>query len=117
MYSRYSRYMKIHLLITLSASAMFHKSRVATLDLDTASSLLLNMLDVSASMTHNLCSQIKSWKGLKINWDTLFRPFALAGSQSCDAMIPAKTTYPSKFISLNCIWFSTSETSLIDQVW
>ena len=71
------RYMQIHWLIALSTSTMLHETRIAALDLNTASCFLLDVLNVSASMTHDLCSQVESRKGLKVDGNTLFRPFAL----------------------------------------
>lgn len=108
--------MQIHLLIAFSASTMLHKSRIAALDLNTASRFLLDVLNVSASMTHDLCSQIESRKGLKIDGDTLFRPFALVSRQSFGIMVLGRTTYAPKFIPFNLFWFPTSETSLINQI-
>ena len=56
---------------------MLDEAGVATLDLNTASSLLLDMLDVCASVTYDLRSQIEALNRLKINRYPLFRPFAL----------------------------------------
>ena len=56
---------------------MLHKARPATLDLDTASSFLLDMLDVSASVSYNLSTKVESRKRLQVDGNTLLRPFAL----------------------------------------
>ena len=69
--------MKIHRLITLTVCAMLHEARVAALDLYTAASFLLNMLYVSATVTYHLCPEIEARYWFEINWNALFRPFAL----------------------------------------
>ncbi len=109
--------MEIHRLVAFSASAMLHKSRVTALDLDTATSFLLDMLDVSASMTYNLCSQIEPRKWLEVDWYTLFWPFALGNNQPVAGRMQARTSYTSKLISFYLVWFPTSETPLINQIW
>lgn len=72
--------MKVHLLITLLASTMFHEARPTTLDLDSASSLLLNVLDIRTSMTNNLSTKVKTRDRLEVNRDLLLGPFALQKS-------------------------------------
>lgn len=52
--------MEVHRLVTLPASALLDETGVASFDLDTASCLLLDMLDVSASVTDYLCSEIET---------------------------------------------------------
>ena len=69
--------MKIHRLVALFVRTMLHKARVAAFDLDTAARFLLNVLDVSTTMTYHLCSEIKARDWLEINGNALFRPFAL----------------------------------------
>jgi hypothetical protein len=69
--------MKIHILITLATSTVFHKSRATALDLNTASGLLLNVLDICTAMTYNLSTKIEARKWFKGNGDLLLRPFAL----------------------------------------
>jgi hypothetical protein len=75
--SKYLRNMKIHILITLTTSAMLHKSRATALDLDTTSSLVLNMFHIGSSMTHNLSTKVETRKWFKINEDLLLGPFTL----------------------------------------
>ena len=70
--------MKIHILVTFAASAMFHETRTTAFNLNTAPSLLLNMLDVSTSMTNDLSTEIETWDWFKVYWNLLFRPFALS---------------------------------------
>jgi hypothetical protein len=69
--------MQIHILIALSASALFHESRATALDLDTASSLLLDVLDVRTTMANNLRTKVEARNGLEIDRDLLFGPFTL----------------------------------------
>lgn len=70
-------YMKVHWLIALLVGAVLDESRIASLDLNPTSSLLLNMLDVSTSVANYLRSQIKTLDGLEVDWDALLRPFTL----------------------------------------
>ena len=107
--------MEIHRFIALSVCAMLHEARVAAFDLDTAASFLLDMLDISTTMTYHLCPKVEARDWLKINGNALFRPFSLQAVSS-----PRHLwiwTYSSEFITLNLIWLSTSKTSLIHEVW
>jgi hypothetical protein len=69
--------MKVHWLIAFATCAMLHEPGATTLDLYTAAGFLLDMLDVSASMTNYLCTEIESRKGLKLDRDLLFWPLTL----------------------------------------
>ena len=107
--------MEIHRFIALSVCAVLHKTRVAAFDLHTAASFLLDMLDVSTTVTYHLCPKVEARDWLKINGNALFRPFALQV-----VSLPGHLwiwAYSSKLITLNLIRLSTSETSLIDKVW
>ena len=73
----YSRNVEVHRFIALAVSAMFHKTRISPLDLNATSGFLLDVLNVGASMTHHLCSQVEAWDGLQVDGYPLFRPFAL----------------------------------------
>ncbi len=50
------RYVQEHWLVALAASALLNEARAATLDLDSAASLALNMLDVRSTMADDLCA-------------------------------------------------------------
>ena len=69
--------MEVHWLIALAVGAMFHKTGISPFDLNATSGFLLDVLDVGASMTHYLCSQVKAWDRLQVDGYPLFRPFAL----------------------------------------
>jgi hypothetical protein len=56
---------------------MFHESRATAFYLNTASGLLLDMLDISATMTNNLSTKVEARKWFEIDRDLLFRPFTL----------------------------------------
>ena len=73
----YSRNVEVHWLIALAVGAMLHKTGISSFDLNTTSGFLLDMLDVGASMTHHLCSQVEARDRLQIDGYPLFRPFAL----------------------------------------
>jgi hypothetical protein len=74
---RYLRDMQEHVLIALPTGGSFHVARAAALDLHTAAGLLLDMLDIGATMTNDLSTEVETRDGLKTNRDLLFRPFAL----------------------------------------
>lgn len=69
--------MQIHLLIALVPSVVLHEARVAALDLYTASSLLLNVLDVGSTLTNDLGSEVEAWDGFEIYGNLFFGPFSL----------------------------------------
>lgn len=69
--------MQVHGLVAFSAGANLSKPRATALYLDLATGLLLDMLDISAALTNNLCTEIESWNGIKVDRDALFGPFAL----------------------------------------
>jgi hypothetical protein len=69
--------MQIHGFVTLLTSRMFHESGATSLDLNAASSLLLNVLDIRTSMANYLRTKVKAWKRLKVNGYLFFGPFTL----------------------------------------
>jgi hypothetical protein len=73
---------KIHVLIAFTTSAMFHESGPTALNLNTTSRLLLNVLNISTSMTDYLSTKVKAGKWFKINRDLLLRPFALISTSA-----------------------------------
>jgi hypothetical protein len=89
--------MQIHVLITLTVRCMLHKPRTTAFDLYTASSLLLNVLDIIATMANNLSTKIETWDWLKIDRNPLFGPFA-----------------PAELVSFDLLWLSSTETSFIN---
>jgi hypothetical protein len=70
--------MKVHVFIAFFPSAVLHKARTPPFDLNAASSLLLDMLDIRASMPNNLSTKIEAWDWFKVNWDFLLWPFTLS---------------------------------------
>lgn len=69
--------MEIHRFVTLSVCAMLHEAGVAAFDLNTTAGFLLDMLDVSTTVTYYLCPKIEARDRLEINRNALFWPFAL----------------------------------------
>jgi hypothetical protein len=69
--------MQIHIFITLATSTMLHESGTTAFDLDTASGLLLDVLDISTTMTNNLSTKVETRNRLKVDWNLLFWPFTL----------------------------------------
>lgn len=56
---------------------MFHKARTTSLDLNAASSLLLDMLDISTAVTNNLSTKVEPRKWLERDGNLFLWPFAL----------------------------------------
>lgn len=54
--SGYSRYMQEHRIIALPAGARFQEARSTALDLDPATSFLLDMLHIRTALSDNLCA-------------------------------------------------------------
>lgn len=52
--------MKIHVFVALPTSAVLRETRATSLNLDTASSLLLDVLDIRTTVTDNLCTEIEA---------------------------------------------------------
>ena len=69
--------MEVHGLIAFLAGVGLHETRAATLDLHLTACLLLDELDIVATATNNLCSQVKATNGLKAYGNLLFGPLAL----------------------------------------
>ena len=107
--------MQIHRFITLLVGTMFRKARSTAFDLDTASRFLLDMFDICAPMTYNLCAKIEAWKWLQVDRNTFFGPFALPDIVN-GGRDKNNSTYPSKFITFELFWFSAAETSFINKV-
>jgi hypothetical protein len=107
--------MKVHVLIALTASTVFHESGSPPFDLDTASSFLLNMFNISSSMTNNLSTKVKPRNWFKINRNLLLGPFALfLVSQNC--LKVSNNTHSTKLVSLNLLWLSSAEASFIYEI-
>jgi hypothetical protein len=69
--------MKEHRFITFTAGRLFNEARITALNLNAASSLLLNVLHISTTLTHNLSSQVETGDWLQVDGDTRIGPFAL----------------------------------------
>ncbi len=107
--------MEIHWFVAFLVGPMLYKARIPSFDLDTAAGFLLDMLDVSTTVTYHLCPEVEAGDWLKINGDALFRPFALQAVSLPEHL--RIRAYSSKLITLDLIWLSSSETSLIHKVW
>lgn len=109
--------MQIHGLITLVSGIVLHETRSTALDLDTASSLLLDVFDIGTTLAYDLGTEIESGNRLKIHRDLLLWPFALCImlkiSRECWAQAMTYTTHG---ISLDLLWLPTTETSLVYEI-
>jgi hypothetical protein len=108
------RNVQIHRFIRLLACWVFHESWASAFDLDTAARLCLDMLDICTTLAYNLCTQVEAWDVLHVEYDALFRPFALMVLALCRTH--RLEAYPTKLISLHGVLITTSEASFVDQV-
>lgn len=111
--------MQEHRLITLPASAGFDESRAAALDLDTAASLLLDVLHVGATLADNLRTQVEPRNGFEIDGDTLIGPFALYIVSNERLFLPnhGGKAYATELVPLYLLFgFPAAEPTLINQV-
>lgn len=109
--------MQIHGLITLVSGIVLHETRSTAFDLDTASSLLLNVFDIGAALAYDLGTKVKTRNWLEIHRDLLLWPFALCVVLETSRECWAQTnTYTTHGISLDLFWLSATETSLIYEI-
>ena len=73
---KYVRNMQVHLLIALHLSVVLLESTATSLDLDSATRLLLDVLDVRSTSSNNLGAQVETRDRLEIDRDALLRPLA-----------------------------------------
>jgi hypothetical protein len=107
---------QIHGLIAFSSSIVLHETRSTALYLDTASSFLLDVFDVGTTLTNNLSTEVESNDRFEVNGDLLLGPLALRNRLEVNRELAQNTTYTTHGISLDLLWFSTAETSLIYKV-
>lgn len=69
--------MQIHRFIAFGSSVVLHEARSTTLDLDTASSLLLDVFDIRTTLAYNLSTEVEANDRLEVHGDLLFGPLAL----------------------------------------
>lgn len=73
---KYVRNMQVHLLIALHLSVVLFESTATSLDLDSATRLLLDVLDVRSTSSNDLGAQVETRDRLEIDRDALLRPLA-----------------------------------------
>lgn len=111
--------MQEHGFVTFPASARFDESRTAALDLNTAASLLLDVLHVGAALADNLSTQVESRNRLEVDRNPLIRPFALykVSTVTFPSQICSRKSYATKLIALYLLLrLPPTEPSLVDQV-
>lgn len=69
--------MEEHVVFALDTRRVFDVTGTPALDLHTTASLLLDVLNIRATMTHNLGSQVETRHGFETYGDSLLWPFAL----------------------------------------
>lgn len=111
--------MEEHRFVAFTASAGFDEARATTLDLDTATSLLLDVLHISTALSNDLSAQVETGNWLKIDGNALIRPFALRQISQIIILTKSKGTVPytAILIPLNLLLgLPAAETSLVNQV-
>ena len=73
---KYVRNVQVHLLIALHLSVVLLESTATSLDLDSATRLLLDVLDVRSTSSNDLGAQVETRDRLEIDRDALLRPLA-----------------------------------------
>jgi hypothetical protein len=107
--------MKKHWLVILLTGSRILKLGATALDLHSASSYILDVFDIGTAGAHNLSSEVKAWNGFQVYWNFLFRPFSL-NATSASLKHDSCQLYPSKFIALKLLRFSTAKPTLIHKV-
>lgn len=107
------RNVEVHGLIALLAGVGLHETRTATLDLHLAACLLLDKLDIVATATDNLCSQIKATNRLQTYGDLLFGPLALFLVSDIFALVD-RQTYPTILVTFKVLGLATAETTFVN---
>ena len=106
--------MKIHGLVALLVSSMFHEPRPLAFNLYATSGFLLDVLYVCTSMSYNLGTEIETGKRLKIDRDALLGPFALPKLANIQAYQGCISIYTSKLVSFELFRFPATEPPFID---
>jgi hypothetical protein len=107
---------QIHGFVAFSSSVVLHETRSTALDLDTASSFLLDVFDVGTALTDDLGTEVESNDRFEVHGNLLLGPLALEKKSEVKRELAQKTTYTTHGISLDLFWFSASEASFIYKV-
>lgn len=107
-----------HRLVAFPAGAVLHEARAPTFDLNPATGLLLDMLDIGTALSDDLSTQVEPGNGLQVHGNPLLGPFTLeAVSMSHYVMGPCGTdAYPAIFIAFHRLRLAATEPSLVHQV-
>jgi hypothetical protein len=71
--------MQIHRFIAFGSSVVLHEARSTALDLDTASSFLLDVFDIRTTLTYHLSTEVEANDRFEVHGNLLFGPLALLG--------------------------------------
>jgi len=104
---------QVHRLVRLLPRAVLHEAASASLDLDSTTRFLLNVLDISAALSDHLCPEVEAWNILHVDRDSFLGPFPLS-MVSRAGRPQLALTYPAKFIALKLFGFSASKSSLVN---
>jgi hypothetical protein len=111
------RNVQIHGFVAFSSSVVLHETRTTTLDLDTASSFLLNMFDVGTALTNNLSTEVETDDRLEVHGNLLLGPLALGNRSGMnEENLAQRKTYTTHGVSFDLLWFSAAEASFIYKV-
>jgi hypothetical protein len=71
------RNVQIHRFVAFGSSVVLHETRSTTLDLNTASSFLLDVFDIRTALTNNLSTEVEADNRLEVHGNLLLGPLAL----------------------------------------
>src|SRR5436309_3000442 len=108
--------MEEHVVLALQSRRCFNIAGTPALDLHAAACLLLDVLNISATMPHNLGSKVEAGYRLQADGDALLRPFPLSSVRRCQPK--NQDTHPAKLITLNLLLLliSASEAALVNKL-
>ena len=107
--------MEVHGFIGLLTGLWFHEAGATALDLDLAARLLLDILDIVATTTNDLSTQIESTNRLETDRDLLLGPFALIPVSFAEWILSPRT-YSAKLVTFKVFWFATTESAFIYKI-
>lgn len=70
-------HVEVHRFIGLLPCAVFHETTSTSFDLNSTTCFLLNVFDVSTSLTDYLRTKVETRNVFHVKWDALLRPFPL----------------------------------------
>src|SRR5689334_21678030 len=110
-----ARHVEVHGFVRLLAGAVLHEATTTPFDLHSASGLLLDVLDVGATLADDLSPQIETGDIFHIQENSLLWPFTL-NHVSFDFQVQLGLTHSAKLISFDLFGFSPTEPPFVDKI-